>query len=136
MASRAWRCVVVFTLAIASCRSAGPDVAVIRASRPTVVAFAPTNIDDEQLVDFRGEHAAIRDWCERAGISFESVTARELRVCDRTITPRGVAYVIALRGRAPRSLPGVHTPERVIAEACDYFRVDPRVQNACIAMDR
>lgn len=135
MGNRAWRC-VIFTVAIAACRSANPDLAVIRASRPTVVAFAPRNADEEQLVDFRGEHAAIRDWCERAGIEFESVSARELRVCNRTITPRGVAYVLALRGRTPRSLPGAHLPDRVIAEACDYFRANPRVRAACIAMDR
>lgn len=122
-------------LAIA-CRSASPDVAVFRAPRPTVVAFAPKDVDEDQLVDFRGEHAAIRDWCERAGIEFESVVARELHVCNRTITPRGVAYVLAVRGRMPRSLPGAHPPERVIAEACEYFRTDVRVRTACIAMDR
>ncbi|HWW62826.1 MAG TPA: hypothetical protein VN181_15740 [Thermoanaerobaculia bacterium] len=135
MANRAWRSVLL-TVAIAACRSAGPDVVVIRAPRPTLVAFAPKDADEDQLVDFRGEHAAIRDWCERAGIAFESVSARELRICNRTITPPGVAYVIAQRGRVPRSLPGAHSPDRVIAETCEYFRRDAKVRAACIAMDR
>jgi len=135
MAKRVWRCVLL-TVAIASCRTAGPDVAVIRAKKPTVVAFAPMSANDELLADFRGDHAAIRDWCERSGIRFETVTARELRVTGRTITPRSVAYVLAQMNRMPRSLPGVQPPERVIAEACDYFRMDAGVRAACIAMDR
>jgi hypothetical protein len=117
---------------------ASPEVKLVVAKRPTVVAFFPPVSDtelsnnpdtNESLADFQFYATRVREKLHAAGIDFEVIYELSFAVKSGTKTtifrPKNhdVGYYFVEPGKSPRIEYGVMTDDDILHVAIEYFRL-------------